>query len=77
MNIHDQKITSMTRAETHNLTDAPADTSQALPAAARPVLPDAEQAQPAAAKSGVLVKVLRITLKVLLPMAVIAAGYFS
>ena len=77
MNIHDQKITSMTRAETHNRTDAPADSSQALPAAARPVLPDAEQAQPAAAKSGVLVKVLRITLKVLLPMAVIAAGYFS
>ncbi len=77
MNIHDQKITSMTRAETQSRTDAPADTSQALPASARPVHPDVEHAQPSVAKSGVLIKLARITLKVLLPVAVIAAGYAS
>lgn len=77
MNIHDQKITSMTRAETTSRKDAPADASQTPPASEPSARRYDKQQQARPSGTGLLTTLARITLKVLLPIAVIAAGYFS
>ena len=81
MNVHDRKITSMTRAETTNRRESPSgsphsDAPQAISTASVPS-GEGQQQRSRSSILPVLATAARITLKTLLPLAVIAAGYFA